>query len=110
MKPVLWRHKWRPVQFVLIVDDFGIKYVRKEHALHFLKILDRHYEITADWEGNKLAGINLEWNYTEQLSIRTSHISMNGYINKLLIKYGHPRPRKPQIPLHKYREVTYRAK
>ncbi len=25
--PGLWRHKWRPVSFVLIVDDFGIKFV-----------------------------------------------------------------------------------
>ena len=25
--PGLWRHKWRPVQFVLIVDDFGVEYV-----------------------------------------------------------------------------------
>ena len=23
----LWRHKWRPIMFVLIVDDFGIEYV-----------------------------------------------------------------------------------
>ena len=40
--PGLWLHKWRPIIFVLIVDDFGIKYVRKQHALHLLKILDQH--------------------------------------------------------------------
>jgi len=27
--PGLWRHKWRPIQFVLIVDDFGVEYVGK---------------------------------------------------------------------------------
>ena len=32
--PVLWKHKWIPVQFTLVVDDFGVKYVGKEHALH----------------------------------------------------------------------------
>ena len=37
--PGLWSYKWRPVQFVLIVDNFGIKYVGKEHALHLLNIL-----------------------------------------------------------------------
>ena len=26
-KPGLWRYKWRPIQFSLIVDDFGIEYV-----------------------------------------------------------------------------------
>jgi hypothetical protein len=25
--PGLWRHKWRPIQFCLIVDDFGVEYV-----------------------------------------------------------------------------------
>ena len=37
--PGLWCHKWRPIQFVLLVDDFGIEYVGKEHALHLLKTL-----------------------------------------------------------------------
>ena len=27
--PGLWRHKWRPILFSLVVNDFGIKYVRK---------------------------------------------------------------------------------
>ena len=27
--PGLWCHKWRPIQFVLLVDDFGIEYVGK---------------------------------------------------------------------------------
>lgn len=25
--PELWTHKWRPVQFTLVVDNFRIKYV-----------------------------------------------------------------------------------
>ena len=32
--PGLWCYKWRPIQFVLLVDDFGIEYVGKKHALH----------------------------------------------------------------------------
>ena len=38
--PGLWSYKWRSIQFVLIVDDFGIKYVGKEHALHILNTLE----------------------------------------------------------------------
>ena len=34
---------------------------------------------------------------------------MNGYIDKLLMKYGHLRPSKSQISLHKHREVIYGA-
>ena len=32
--PGLWKHDWQPIQFTLVVDDFGVKYVGKEHALH----------------------------------------------------------------------------
>ena len=35
---------------------------------------------------------------------------MNGYIQKLLLKYGHPRPSKAQRSSHKHREVKYGAK
>ena len=37
--PRLWRHKWRPVQFCLIEDDSGVKYVVKQHADHLATIL-----------------------------------------------------------------------
>ena len=36
--PGLWRHKFFPVQTILLVENFGIKYVGKEHALHLLKM------------------------------------------------------------------------
>ena len=52
--PGLWCHKWRPIQFVLLGDNFGIEYVGKEHALHLLKTLEKNYEITTDWEGKKI--------------------------------------------------------
>ena len=29
--PGLWKHNWCPIQFMLVVDDFGAKYIRKEH-------------------------------------------------------------------------------
>ena len=80
-----------------MVDDFGIKYVGKQHALHLLKILEQHYDITADWEGKEFTGIDLECNHNEQHSKRTCRISMNGYMDKFLIKYGQPQPRKPQL-------------
>ena len=35
---------------------------------------------------------------------------MNGYIEKVLLKYGHPRPSKAQLSPHKHREVIYGAK
>ena len=35
---------------------------------------------------------------------------MDGYIAKFILKYGNPRPKKPQLPPHKHREVIYGAK
>ena len=35
---------------------------------------------------------------------------MNTYIEKLIIKYGHPQPRKPQLSPHKHRDMTYGSK
>ena len=40
--PGLWRHKWRPVIFVLIVDDFGIQYAGRLHAEHLLNALQEN--------------------------------------------------------------------
>ena len=41
-----------PLQFSLIVDDFGIKYERQEDTTHILNALDIVYEIYKDWDGN----------------------------------------------------------
>ena len=46
--PGLWRHKWKPILFSLVVDDFGIKYVRKEHADHLLAAIEENYELSTD--------------------------------------------------------------
>eukprot|EP00804_Cyclotella_cryptica_P028475 CCRYP_020572-RG/>CCRYP_020572-RG protein AED:0.35 eAED:0.35 QI:0/-1/0/1/-1/1/1/0/440 len=49
--PGLWKHIWRPIQFTLVVDDFGIKYVGDEHPQHLLTVLQEHYSVTTDWQG-----------------------------------------------------------
>ena len=41
--PGLWRHKWRPILFCLIVDDFGINYFDKRHANHLHDIFLEHH-------------------------------------------------------------------
>ena len=108
--PGIWSHKWRPIQFVLLIDDKGIEYVGKEHALHILKTLEKKYEITTDWEGTKCLGIYLAWDYNVRHVNWTCRISMYGYITRVLLKYGHPRTSKPKLSLHKHREVIYGAK
>ena len=62
--PGLWRHVTRPVQFSLVVDDFGVKYKGKENAEHLINaIKSEGYKLSIDWEGAKYCGITLDWNY-----------------------------------------------
>ncbi len=61
--PGLWRYDTRPIQFTLVVDDFGVKYVGKENALHLKHALKEHYQLTCDWDGCQYIGITLDWDY-----------------------------------------------
>jgi hypothetical protein len=83
--PGLWRHDTRPITFLLVVDDFGIKYVGKEHADHLINCLKEKSKLTEDWAGDLYCGISLKWDYGAQ----TLNISMPGYIKKQLLKYKH---------------------
>jgi hypothetical protein len=40
--PCLWKHDTRPIQFTLVVDNFGVKYKGKEHAQHLKNTLEEH--------------------------------------------------------------------
>ena len=42
--PGLWCHTWRPLSFRLVVDDFSVKYIGKEHADHLIQCLRNHYQ------------------------------------------------------------------
>ena len=90
--PGLFRHKWRPIWFTLVVDDFGIKYVGEEHRDHLSNILDKYYEMEMDYNGELYCGITLDWNYEKGYV----DISMPNYVHKNLVKYKHDIPRKLQ--------------
>ena len=61
--PGLWIHVWRPINFTLVVDDFGIKFEGNIHANHIVKTLRKHYDVTTDWKGELFFGIKLKWYY-----------------------------------------------
>jgi hypothetical protein len=75
-----------------VVDNFGVKYVGKEHIQHLITCLKEKYKLTKDWTGNLYCRINLLWD----CEARTLDISMPGYIKKLLHKYKHKMATKPQ--------------
>ena len=82
--------------FVLVVDDFGVKYSGKEHAQHLYAALKETYEVTADWQGELFVGIRLNWDYDK----RTVTLSMPGYIEKALKRFQHDAPAKPEHSPH----------
>jgi hypothetical protein len=49
--PGLWKHKWRLVWFSLVVNNFGVKYIGKEHAQHLLQTLQKYYKCSFESEG-----------------------------------------------------------
>ena len=72
----MWRHCWRPIQFVLIVDNFRVEYVRKKDADYLAKIPKTHHKISQDWEGKNISVINLDWNYVPNHADRTCCLLM----------------------------------
>ena len=75
--PGLWKHKTRPIMFVLVVDDFGVKYVGSEHVLYLLTALKTFNDIiSVVWEGKLFCGITLNWDYQN----KHVDLSMLGYL------------------------------
>jgi hypothetical protein len=103
--PGLWRHQWRPILFSLVVDDFGISYVDKQHADHLIHAIENDYNFTKDWSGTLYCRITIKWDY----QACTAELSMPGYIKSAIHKYQHPAPKRPQHAPHTWNQPTYGA-
>ena len=100
--PSLWKHNERPISFTLVVDDFGVKYVGKEHFQHLANSLCDLYDITMNETGSKYLGLTNEWNYDKQYV----DTSMPGHVNKALNRFQHA-PTKIQHAPHPAPKVQY---
>jgi hypothetical protein len=56
----LWTHDTRTISFSLVVDDFGVKYVGREHAEHLMACIRKKYNISSDWNGGAYCGLKLD--------------------------------------------------
>ena len=68
--PGLWTHKTRNTCFTLVVDDFAIKYTKKEDAQHLIDALEKDYTISTDWDAAKYIGLTIDWDYTKSTHAR----------------------------------------
>jgi len=101
--PGLYRHRYKPIQFTLWVDDFSVKYTAKSDVEDLLTLLRQYYELTTDWTGSKYLGLTLRWDYKR----RTVDLSMPGYIQRTLERFNHPFPTRPQHSPHSWVAPSY---
>jgi hypothetical protein len=102
----LFTHTTRPVAFCLVVDDFAVKYVGKEHADHLMSVLRKKYTISTDWEAKLYCGLTLKWDYEKG----TCDLSMPGYVASALQRFNHPTPTKAQHSPHSWLKPNYGAR
>jgi hypothetical protein len=104
--PGLWLHKTWPISFTLVVDDFAVKYVGKQHAEHLWNALLQTYELKTDWTATVYSGMTLKWDYNK----RSCDISMPGFVSNVLSKFQHDSPKHPQHTPSRYVTPVYGAK
>ena len=94
--PCLFTHETNSVAFALVVDDFGIKYTDSADADHLLHVLRELYIMTED-RGleQKFVGITIKHNRSR----RVMHLSMPGYVEKAIVRFGHAKQRGAKSPL-----------
>ena len=78
--PGLWKHTTRPIQFILVVDNFRVKYTSRNDANHLIDTLKKHYDVYVDDTGHEYVKINLNWDYDNG----EVHISMAPFCDKAL--------------------------
>jgi hypothetical protein len=106
--PGLWKHTQSSLQFTLVVDDFCVRYTNKRDAQQLVAALQHNgtYKASVDWEGTRYVGLTLDWHY------KTGYvdISMPGYVERALQRFGHPTPDKLVHSPSKYTSPNYGAR
>jgi hypothetical protein len=104
--PGLWKHKTKPIQFVLAVNNFGIKYINKDDLDHLIRTLEKYYDVAVDLDGKEFVKIELDWEYEN----KRVHLSMAPYLQKALRRFDNIVPTKRHDSLYPHIEPKYGAK
>ena len=59
---------------MLVMDNFGIKYINKDGIIHLLDMLKKDYKVDTDWEGTRYLGLTLDRDYKG----RRVHLTSSG--------------------------------
>jgi hypothetical protein len=91
---------------VLVVDDFGIKYIKQADLDHLIQALEKHYQVTVDKEGKEFVKIDLDWDYKNG----KVHLPMAPYLQKALRQFNNLVPTKCHDSPYPHTEPTYGTK
>jgi hypothetical protein len=80
--PCLFKHVSRPILFVLVVEDFGVKYTNRSDFDFLVSCLSTLYHAKADLIASKFLGFSVSHNRTA----RTFNVSYPGYASHLLAR------------------------
>ena len=50
-----------------MVDNFGVKYIKKTDVEHLLSVLKKNYKVDTDWDGTRYLGLTLDWDYNNRM-------------------------------------------
>ena len=65
----LFQHEHHNIKFTLVVDDFGIKYTKKDNVDHLIAVIQEKYPIKLDMEPKQYIGIHLQFDYNQQMLV-----------------------------------------
>jgi hypothetical protein len=101
----MWKHNTHDIIFTLIIDDFGVKYMKKADAEHLMTTLHELYSVSKDWEDAPYCGLTIAWDYIKN----PVDISIPSYIEHALQCFEHPQPSHPQHAPHAWQKPQYSA-
>ena len=100
---MLFRHTTRDVIFSLVVDDFGVKYKKREDVDHLISVLTTVYDIATNWEGTKYLGYDLHHDKINRKLV----LSMPTVIPRALKRFCPNGPPKPAASPSIYTAPNY---
>jgi hypothetical protein len=92
--------------FSLVINNFRVKYVDKQHADHIFSALKEHYKAAIELGGKLYSGLILHWDY----NARTVDISMSAYVAAALHQFQHKTPRQACHALSQWSQPNDGAK
>lgn len=103
----LFRHQSLPIEFTLVVDDFGISYKSQDSAEHLVRTLRLLYPIKVDWTGSTYLGYTIE--DAGSGKDRTISLSMPRYVDTALKRFNFVPTHNVHSP-EKFTVMSYASK